>query len=111
MPRYDFACECGEITEVWAGFETDSLLCPRCGALAHRLAVYQDQYTITESGGHSYPSHNAKDGKGRYRVLDFQEASAEIDHACFEAERKEGKPIKLPNLYKKGLSRARWPRG
>ena len=55
----------------------------------------------------SYPSKNAKDERGRARVSDFQEASAEIDHAYSEAEKRGGQPIKSPNLYRAGMRRAK----
>ena len=107
MPIYDFRCECGEVTEVRAGYETVSLPCPACGCPAQRVAVYDSQYTITETGGHSYPRlNNAKSEKGKYRVSDFVEASAEINHAASAIEKQEGKPVKVPNFYKAGLKKA-----
>ena len=86
MPIYDFACACGEVTEARAGYETSALPCA-CGRLAKRVAVYQSQYTITETGGKGIPRlNNAKSEKGKYRVSDFVEASSEIAH---EAEKGE----------------------
>lgn len=81
--------------------------CTQCGEPAKREAVYAYQSTITESGGKSYPSQNAKDERGRARVSDFREASAEIGYAYSEAEKREGRPIKGPSLYKAGMRRAR----
>lgn len=107
MAIYDFACPCGEITEARAGYETSSLLCPACGNSAKRVAVYAYQSTITESGGNSYPRlDNAKSPSGKYRVSDFQEASAEIDYAASRVEQREGKPVKTPSAYKAGLRKA-----
>ena len=106
MPIYDFACACGEVTEARAGYETSALPCA-CGRLAKRVAVYQSQYTITETGGKSTPRlNNAKSEKGKYRVSDFREASAEIDHEVSKVEKREGKPVKIPSFYKAGLRQA-----
>ena len=107
MPYYDFACSCGEVTEARAGYETSALPCRACGNLAKRVAVYQSQYTITETGGHSYPRlNNAKSEKGKYRVSDFQEASAEIGHEAEKVEKREGKPVKIPSFFKAGMKQA-----
>ena len=107
MPYYDFACPCGEVTEARAGYETSSLPCPACGQLAKRVAVYQSQYTITETGGKGIPRlNNAKSEKGKYRVSDFVEASSEIAHEAEKVEKREGKPVKVPNFYKAGLKKA-----
>ena len=107
MPTYDYCCpKCGYF-EASRGVEESFTPCSLCGTPAKREAVYAYQSTITESGGNSYPSKNAKDERGRARVSDFQEASAEIAHAHSEAEKREGRPIKGPNLYKAGLKRAK----
>lgn len=106
MPKYDYKCpKCGYF-EATRGVEEFFTPCDLCGTPAKREAVYAYQTTITESGGNSYPSQNAKDERGRARVSDFQEASAEIDHAYSIAEKREGRPIEGPNLYKAGVGRA-----
>jgi putative FmdB family regulatory protein len=51
MPTYDYRCKCGEITEARRGVEVSSLPCPLCGGTAHRVPVYEEQYTRTDSGG------------------------------------------------------------
>ncbi len=107
MPHYDFACKCGEVTEAQAGYETSSLPCRACGAPAQRVAIYAYQSTIAETGGNSYPRlDNAKSKDGKYRVSDFQEASAEIDYAATQIEKREGKPVTVPSAYKAGLRKA-----
>lgn len=40
MPRYDFRCSEGHVTEQRAGIETETIPCP-CGRVADRLAVYR----------------------------------------------------------------------
>ena len=105
MPVYDFACKCGEVTEARVGYETSSLPCPACGTPARRVAVYAYQSTITETG--SYPRlDNAKSPDGKYRLSNFQEASAEIDYAASRIEQREGKPVKIPSAYKAGRREA-----
>jgi putative FmdB family regulatory protein len=106
MPLYDYSCRNGHTVEERRGYDDDIILCPLCGDTAQRHAVYRYQSTITETGGKSYPKYNAKDGD-KYRVSDFHEASAEIDYAAAQAERKEGKPVKVPSMYKAGLRKAK----
>ena len=107
MPHYDYRCDCGEVTERRQGYDVAVIPCPLCGAPAQRVAVYAYQTTITETGGNSYPRlNNAKSKDGKYRVSDFQEASAEIDYAATQIEKREGKPVKVPSPYKAGLRKA-----
>ena len=51
MPIYDYRCSLGHTTEARRGVEVSSLPCPLCGGSAHRVPVYESQYTRTESGG------------------------------------------------------------
>ena len=105
MPIYDFACKCGEVAEARAGYDTSALPCA-CGRLAQRVPV-NVVYANTETGGHSVPRlNNAKSEKGKYRVSDFVEASAEIAHEAEKVEKREGKPVKVPSFYKAGLEKA-----
>jgi len=53
MPFYDYSCRLGHTTESRESYETAKIKCPDCGDTAYRLAVYQSQYTRTESGGMS----------------------------------------------------------
>ena len=107
MPVYDYVCGLGHIHEERRGYEESSTPCASCGGPAQRQAVYQYQSTITETGGNSYPRlDNAKSKDGKYRVSDFQEASAEIDYAASRIEQREGKPVKTPSPYKAGLRKA-----
>ena len=36
MPLYDFACKCGEVTEVRQRMDVTFILCPACGGTAKR---------------------------------------------------------------------------
>ena len=51
MPTYDYRCKCGEVTEARRGLEDYFIPCASCGETAHRVPVYQEQYTRTDSGG------------------------------------------------------------
>ncbi len=107
MPVYDYVCGLGHTHEERRGYEESSAPCASCGKPAQRVAVYAYQSTITETGGNSYPRlDNAKSKDGKYRVSDFQEASAEIDYAASRIEQREGKPVKTPSSYKAGLRKA-----
>jgi hypothetical protein len=91
VPIYNFACECGEVTEARAGYETGSLPCPACGQAATRSAVYQIALGTKEK---------------KYRVTEFQEASQELEYAHGQQERREGRKVKWPSPYKAGLKEA-----
>ena len=107
MPIYDYRCPNGHVHEERRGYEVSSVPCASCDESAQRMAVYAYQSTITESGGNSYPRlNNAKSPNGKYRVSDFQEAAAEIDHAVSQVEQREGKSVKIPSLYKVGRRKA-----
>lgn len=106
MPTYDYTCGLGHTTEERRGLDESSIPCPFCGDTAHREAVNQYVATITETGGKQFPKYRTKDEKGRYRVSNFQEASEEINHAYEKEEKKEGREIPRPDLYRKGLAEA-----
>ena len=107
MPRYDYRCGCGDVTEALAGLDEDTRPCPACGKLAKRVPVNYFVYANTETGGHSFPRlNNAKSEKGKYRVSDFVEASSEIAHEAEKVEKREGKPVKVPDFYRAGLKKA-----
>lgn len=91
MPIFDFICGCGEVTEARVGRGVNTLPCSGCRQTAKRSAVYQVVIGATEK---------------KYRVSDFQEASAELDHAASQIEQREGVPVKIPSPYKAGLRKA-----
>jgi hypothetical protein len=49
-PTYDYLCALGHTTETRAGYEDSAIPCPICGDKAVRLAVYQEQGVICETG-------------------------------------------------------------
>ena len=52
MPTYDYRCDaCGEVTERREpGTDLQAILCPECGKVAPRVAVYRSQHIICETG-------------------------------------------------------------
>ena len=91
MPLYEYVCPLGHTMEKIGGLDASSAPC-FCGGKAYRNQVNEIQVGTKEQ---------------KYRVSDFTEASAEIDHAYSAAEKQEGQPVKRPDLYKAGLAEAR----
>ncbi len=87
MPIYDYRCLACGIFEAMRGVEDSSTPCPICSQLAEREAVYPIALGTKEK---------------KYRVSDFKEASQELDYAHTRAERREGRKLKFPNLYREG---------
>lgn len=109
MPLYDFACEsCNRVTESRQGINTTEIPC-RCGNAAARVQVYRDQHIQAETGpiGGKKTAPPPDQIDLRQSVSEFQEASAEVEHAYQKTEAETGKKIAMPNLYKEGLRRAR----
>jgi hypothetical protein len=90
MPVYNFICKCGEVVEARVGYGVDAMPCP-CGQEAKRSAVNRVALGTKEK---------------KYRVSDFQEASAELDYTATQIEQREGRPVKMPSPYKAGLRQA-----
>jgi hypothetical protein len=105
MPRYDFCCDEGHVTEVRAGYEVTAVTCPTCGLEARRLSIYRSQYingeTVAKGVTKATRMGNVVDKHGRYRLGLFEEASAEVAHACDKAE----KPV--PPLWEEAKRRAK----
>ncbi len=100
MPRYDFRCPQGCVTEVVTPMAVSRIKCA-CGTMAVRLAVYAEQTIIGDTVAKPRLGSRAKDKNGRWDLGIFQEASAEVAYA----EDKAG--VKGPNLYQAGKQRAR----
>ena len=79
MALYDFACDCGEVTEARRGMDVESIPCPACGQEAKRCAVNFVSSKVIDHGVHpSIPCPgDIKDKNGRYRVGLWQENQAE----------------------------------
>lgn len=107
MPRYDYACKCGNVVEEVRGYEEDSIPCSSCSATAERVSVYLHQSIVGEScpKGRATRAGNIKDDNGRYRVSLFQEASEQFSYG--EGKRLEAGLKPSPNPYLEGVKRAR----
>jgi len=108
MPRYDFECPEGHVTERRADITTDMIECPVCGLAAYRAPFSASTYLI--GGDVPKPQHQhrfpSKEAATRYKTNLFKEASAEIAHSYGEAERNTGLKLKTPDYYHKGLRQA-----
>lgn len=109
MATYLYHCTYCKDTfeEMWRAPDDCIWPCPVCGTAAKRVACSGVPAIRGETVGSSFSSSRAVDSKGRYRLSDFQEASEEVAHTHTRAERREGRSLKGPDLYKAGLNRAR----
>lgn len=114
MPLYDYICAEGHIFEKFAGYDDAELECPKCGHLAVRIPINQNQSIITETGAKN--SRRAEvPFRERYLKPEYDrfcEASQEIDYAYTKLEDSMGidrsrNEYITPSLYKTGLARAR----
>lgn len=79
MPRYDYRCERGHVTESVQGIGTDAIPCT-CGRTARRVAVYAEQFIRGETvaKGRTPTRHEALDDKGRFNLRRVVEAQHEL---------------------------------
>ena len=49
MPRYDYRCKEGDVTEAVREMSVTEIACPSCGGVAQRQAVYVDQHIRGET--------------------------------------------------------------
>ena len=94
MPLYQYVCPSGHTTERIRGLEESTAPC-LCGQEARRSEVNHFAISTPE------PYKEERGG-----VRDFVEASQEVDYHYTKAEN-NGVPVKRPNLYQRGLSRAK----
>ena len=95
MPLYEYHCpDCGASFDYRARYEDETWPCA-CGAVATRNPV-----NLTAIVGATVMRPT------KYRVSEFQEASAEVDYAYTKAE-SEGQPVKRPDLWKAAKKEAR----
>ena len=107
MPRYDYYCpDCGQWFEAWQGVGDFFTPCLSCGTSSKRAACSGLPAIRGETVGSSFSSSRAVDLRGRYRLSDFREASEEIADSHTRAERREGRSLKGPDLYKEGIRKA-----
>lgn len=79
MPRYDYRCERGHVTEMVQGVEIRSIPCP-CGLSTERVPVYAEQFISGETvaRGRTARAHEALDDKGRFDLRRVVEAQHEL---------------------------------
>jgi len=67
MPRYDFRCPDGHVTERRAGFEQAASVCGVCGAAAERVAVNRigmSGFAIPPMGARAIPLNRFAEAHG-----------------------------------------------
>ena len=101
MPLYEYTCGAGHTTEGIQGMGVESIPCPSCGLNAPRAGFNRVSVEVREG------PEMARDSKGKYRVSDFKEASEELNYAVDQEEKKDGRKIKTPSLYKAGIREAK----
>ena len=94
MPYYEYRCPAGHVFEKRGGYE-DAVAACACGEAASRNPV-----NLTAIVGATVMKPT------KYRVSEFQEASAEVDYAYTKAE-SEGQPVKRPDLWNAAKKEAR----
>lgn len=90
---YEYVCDEGHVTTKRGGPDDRSAPCA-CGLKGERRPFY-----LTAIVGETVMKEQ------KYRVSEFQEASAEVDYAYSQAE-KDGVPVKRPDYYKIAKQRA-----
>jgi len=98
LPKYDYLCKSGHLTERINGYDVDTIECPVCGEEAKRQSVYA--FTpFTETGVKVGRLGPVPREEKRYDVSLFQEASEERDYNHKKAEEAAGRPLKSKNLW------------
>ena len=85
MPRYDFRCGEGHVTEARREMACSEIVCPSCSGVAHRLAVYAEQLILGDTVAKPRLGNSALDKHGRLRLGQFVEAHSEILHDSAKA--------------------------
>ncbi len=98
MPRYDYRCPSGHVTEQIRGFKVKLTKCLECGRRARRQAVYAEQYL----GGDGITAH-CPPREAPINLTRFTEAHGEL---LRDAEKAGVEP---PDLF--GAAKERVKRG
>lgn len=105
MPRYDYTCPAGHVTESVRSVHVTAIQC-FCHKTARRVAIYRDQYISCETGPKSGLKVEApRDEKDlRKPFAQYQEAAQEVEYAY---ARVDDPKVKAPDLYGEGIRRAK----
>ena len=102
MPRYDYRCGKGDVIEAVREMSVTKIVCPSCGGVAQRQAVYAYQIirgeTVAKPNGQRLPNR-CRDRNGRYDLKLVEEAQHEM---IYDAD-KGG--IEAPDLFKQAKTR------
>ena len=97
MPRYDYRCAGGHVTEKERGYDVVRVTCPICGASAQRLAVYQGVQVMGDGINTHQPTKEAP-----VNVTRFMEAHGQI---LYEAEKAHVTPPDFLGIAKERIRR------
>ncbi len=93
MPLYDFVCKDGHITESLRRKDCQVIRCGTCSLQAKRRSVYRNR----QIGKAAVPKNEQN---FRKEIGLMQEATAEIEHTRSEAEKRTGRKVEGPKLWK-----------
>ena len=94
MPLYDFRCGEGHETEARKEMACSEIVCPSCGGVARRKAVYAEQTIMGETVARQRLGNSIKSKHGYFRFDHADEALRELAH---DADREGRDP---PDLWK-----------
>ncbi len=90
MPRYDYRCENGHITEALRPASVVQIDCPACLGLAQRQSIY-----VISQGSKTQPPM----GQRPLRIGEYQEAAAEVGYQLTERNKHLEHPLSTPDYY------------
>ena len=100
MPRYDYRCKEGDVTEAVREMSVTEIACPSCGGVAQRQAVYANQHIRGETVARPRLGSSIKNKHGQFKLGLYAEAQSEIIHDSEKAG------IEPPDLWKQGKEKA-----
>lgn len=110
MPVYDYVCAEGHIIESRRSSYDEAVIdCPveNCGVPAARVAGYDSQYLITETGaGNHRKVRDVPYDQKRYMLSIFQEACEEREYEHKKLEESVGRVLPHKNLWKEAKQKA-----
>ena len=94
MPRYDYRCSRGTVTEAVKGIGVNSLPCLCCGGVARRVPFYAGQQVKGVDGGKVPLGNSARNKHKQWDLALVREAQGEM---VYDAD-KAG--VQAPDLWK-----------
>jgi|ETNvirnome_6_100_1030635.scaffolds.fasta_scaffold73598_2 hypothetical protein len=99
MPRYDYHCSAGHVTETIKGFDVRTIDCPECGQLSTRSSVH----LISQSNLAHIPADQRP-----LKIGAFEEASQELAYQHAEiAKHLPEDSYQMPDYIGVGIARGK----